>query len=221
VLGSGHHGYIARVKAGLTALGEPAESLAVPMIQIVTLWSGGEQVKMSKRAGQFVTLRQLRAEVGNDACRFFYMLRSHEQTLDFDLDLATKRASEKPVFYVQYAHARVSSVMKEVGARGFSYDKAAGLEKLSLLDKPSEQALITELMRLTEVVEQAAANYTPHSIVYYLRDVANAFHSYYQAEKWIADDADLRNARLTLVQAAGQVIRNGLALLGVSAPESM
>lgn len=221
VLGSGHHGYIARVKAGLTALGEPAESLDVPMIQIVTLWSGGEQVKMSKRAGQFVTLRQLRAEVGNDACRFFYMLRSHEQTLDFDLDLATKRASDNPVFYVQYAHARVASVMKEVVARGFTYDKASGLDSLALLDKPTEQALITEIMRLTEVVEQAATNHTPHSIVYYLRDVANAFHSYYQAEKWIADDANLRNARLTLVQAAGQVIRNGLALLGVSAPESM
>jgi arginyl-tRNA synthetase len=221
VLGSGHHGYIARVKAGLAALGEPPDSLEVPMIQIVTLYSGGEQVKMSKRAGQFVTLRQLRAEVGNDACRFFYLLRSHEQNLDFDLDLATKRATENPVFYVQYAHARVSSVMKEVKARGFSFDRAAGLEKLSLLDKPAEEALIAELLRFTEVLVQAATNCTPHSIVYYLRDVANAFHSYYQAEKWIADEADLRNARLTLVQAAGQVIRNGLALLGVSAPESM
>jgi len=221
VLGSGHHGYIARVKAGLAALGEPPESLEVPMIQIVTLYSGGEQVKMSKRAGQFVTLRQLRAEVGNDACRFFYLLRSHEQNLDFDLDLATKRATENPVFYVQYAHARVSSVMKEVKARGFGFDRAAGLEKLALLEKPSEQALIAELLRFTEVVEQAATNCTPHSIVYYLRDLANAFHSYYQAEKWIADDADLRNARLALVEAAGQVIRNGLALLGVSAPESM
>ncbi len=221
VLGSGHHGYIARVKAGLAALGEPPDSLDVPMIQIVTLYSGGEQVKMSKRAGQFVTLRQLRAEVGNDACRFFYLLRSHEQNLDFDLDLATKRASENPVFYVQYAHARVSSVMKELSARGYTFDQAAGLEKLALLDKPSEQALITELMRFTETVEQAAANCTPHSIVYYLREVANAFHSYYQAEKWITEDPDLRNARLTLVQAARQVIRNGLALLGVSAPESM
>jgi arginyl-tRNA synthetase len=221
VLGSGHHGYIARVKAGLAALGEPPDALEVPMIQIVTLYSGGEQVKMSKRAGQFVTLRQLRAEVGNDACRFFYLLRSHEQNLDFDLDLATKRASENPVFYVQYAHARVSSVMKEVTARGYTFDQSAGLDNIALLDKPAEQALITELMRFTEVVEQAATNCTPHSIVYYLREVANAFHSYYQVEKWIAEDADLRNARLTLVQAARQVIRNGLALLGVSAPESM
>jgi arginyl-tRNA synthetase len=221
VLGSGHHGYIARVKAGLAALGEPPDSLEVPMIQIVALYRGNELLKMGKRLGQFVTLRQLRAEVGNDACRFFYLLRSHEQNLDFDLDLATKRASENPVFYVQYAHARVSSVMKEVTARGYTFDQSAGLEKLALLDTPAEQALITELMRFTETVEQAATNCTPHSIVYYLREVANAFHSYYQAEKWIAEDADVRNARLTLVQAARQVIRNGLALLGVSAPESM
>jgi len=221
VLGSGHHGYIARVKAGLAALGEPPESLDVPMIQIVTLWSGGQQVKMGKRTGKFITLRVLREEVGNDACRFFYLLRGHEQTLDFDLDLATKRASENPVFYVQYAHARVPSVLKELGVRGYTFDKAAGLAKLELLDKPSEQALVTQLMRFTEVVEQAAANCTPHSIVYYLRDVANAFHSYYHDEKWIIEDADLRNARITLAQAAQQVIRNGLALLGVSAPESM
>ena len=221
VLGSGHHGYIARVKAGLAALGEPPESLEVPMIQIVTLYRGDEQVKMSKRAGQFVTLRQLRGEVGNDACRFFYLMRSHEQNLDFDLELATSRTNENPVYSVQYAHARVSSVMKEVVARGYTFDQSAGLEKLGLLESDSEQALITALLRFPEVVELAAANCAPHSIVYYLRDVANAFHTYYNAEKWIVEDADLRNARLTLVLAARQVIRNGLALLGVSAPESM
>ena len=221
VLGSGHHGYIARVKAGLAALGEPPDALEVPMIQIVTLYRGDEQVKMSKRAGQFVTLRQLRGEVGNDACRFFYLMRSHEQNLDFDLELATSRTNENPVYYVQYAHARASSVMKEIAARGFSFDPSAGLERLALLDKDSEQALITALLRFPETVELAAANCAPHSIVYYLRDVANAFHAYYNAEKWIVDDADLRNARLTLVLAARQVIRNGLALLGVSAPESM
>ncbi len=141
VLGSGHHGYIARVKAGLAALGEPPESLDVPMIQIVMLLKGGEPVKMGKRTGNIVLLRELREEVGNDACRFFYLLRSHEQNLEFDLDLATKRASDNPVFYVQYAHARVASVLKEVGARGFAYDKVAGLDKLALLDKPTEQAL--------------------------------------------------------------------------------
>jgi arginyl-tRNA synthetase len=221
VLGSGHHGYIARVKAGLAALAEPPDSLEVPMIQIVTLYRGGEQVKMSKRAGQFVTLRELRDEVGNDACRFFYLMRSHEQNLDFDLELATSRTNENPVYYVQYAHARVASVMKELKARGLSFDLAAGLDKLALLEKETEQALIAALLRFPETVETAAANCAPHCIVYYLRDVANAFHTYYNAEKWLVEEADLRNARLALVLASRQVIRNGLALLGVSAPESM
>jgi arginyl-tRNA synthetase len=221
VLGAGHHGYVTRVKAGLAALGEPPDSLEVPMVQTVTLYSGGEQVKMSKHAGQFVTLRQLRAEAGNDTCRFCYLLRSHEQPLDFDLDLATKHSMDSPVFHVQYAHARVRSLMKEARVRGIPFARDAGLENLALLDTPAEQELITALSRFTEVVEQAASNCTPHSIVYYLRDVASAFHSCYMRENFIVDDADLRNARLALAEATSQVIRNGLALLGVSAPESM
>jgi arginyl-tRNA synthetase len=221
VLGSGHHGYIARVKAGLAALGEPPDSLEVPMIQIVTLYRGDEQVKMSKRAGQFVTLRQLRNEVGNDACRFFYLMRSHEQNLDFDLELATSRTNENPVYYVQYAHARVSSLMKQLAARGFEFDLQSGLANLARLESEQAQALITVLLRYPEAVEQAAINRAPHSIVYYLRELANEFHTYYNAERFIVDDADLRNARVALGLAVGQVIRNGLALLGVSAPESM
>ena len=221
VLGSGHHGYIARVRAGLAALGEPAESLEVPMIQIVTLYRGDEQVKMSKRAGQFVTLRQLRGEVGNDACRFFYLMRSHEQNLDFDLELATSRTNDNPVYYVQYAHARVKSLMKELSARGFEFDLQKGLANLATLDSDQAQALITVLLRYPDAVEQAAANRAPHSIVYYLRELANAFHTYYNAEKVIVDDAELRNARAALGLSVAQVIRNGLGLLGVSAPESM
>lgn len=221
VLGSGHHGYIARVRAGLAALGEPPDSLEVPMIQIVTLYRGDEQVKMSKRAGQFVTLRQLRSEVGNDACRFFYLMRSHEQNLDFDLELATSRTNENPVYYVQYAHARVKSLMKELAARGFAFDLQAGLSNLPKLDSDQAQALITVLLRYPEAVEQAAANRAPHAIVYYLRELANAFHTYYNAEKVIVEDADLRNARAALGLSVAQVIRNGLGLLGVSAPESM
>ena len=221
VLGSGHHGYIARVRAGLAALGEPADSLEVPMIQIVTLYRGDEQVKMSKRAGQFVTLRQLRSEVGNDACRFFYLMRSHEQNLDFDLELATSRTNENPVYYVQYAHARVQSLMKELAARGFAFDLNAGLANLAKLDSEQAQALITVLLRYPEAVEQAAVNRAPHSIVYYLRELANAFHTYYNAEKVIVEDAELRNARAALGLSVAQVIRNGLGLLGVSAPESM
>jgi arginyl-tRNA synthetase len=191
------------------------------MIQIVTLYRGDEQVKMSKRAGQFVTLQQLRSEVGNDACRFFYLMRSHEQNLDFDLELATSRTNENPVYYVQYAHARVASLMKELAARGFMFDLQEGLANLSRLDSEQAQALITALLRYPETVEQAAANRAPHAIVYYLRELANAFHTYYNAEKVIVEDADVRNARAALGLSVAQVIRNGLALLGVSAPESM
>lgn len=221
VLGSDHHGYVARVRAGLAAMNEPPESLEVALIQIVTLYRGKEQLKMGKRSGQFVTLRQLRGEVGNDACRFFYLLRSHEQHLDFDLELATSRTNENPVYYIQYAHARVASVLKQLAARGLQFDRAAGLASLDKLVTPQEQALIAALLRYPETVEQAALNRAPHSIVYYLRDLANAFHTYYNAEQFIVEDAALRNARLALVLAAGQVIRNGLTLLGVSAPESM
>jgi arginyl-tRNA synthetase len=221
VLGADHHGYVARVRAGLAAMGEPPESLEVQLIQIVTLYRGEEQLKMGKRAGTFVTLRQLRGEVGNDACRFFYLLRSHEQSLDFDLELATSRTNENPVYYIQYAHARVASVMKQLASRNLTFDLKEGLANLSRLDSQQEQALIPVLLRYPETVEQAAANSAPHSIVYYLRDLANAFHTYYNAEQFIVDEASLRNARLALVLAVGQVIRNGLTLLGVSAPESM
>ncbi len=221
VLGADHHGYIARVRAGLAAMGEPPESLEVPLIQLVTLYRGEEQLRMGKRTGQFVTLRQLRSDVGNDACRFFFLLRGHEQTLDFDLELAKSRTNENPVFYIQYAHARVASVMKQLASRGLAFDPAAGLANLSLLATDQEQALITALLRYPEAVEQAAINRSPHSIVYYLRELANAFHTYYNAAQFIVEEADLRNARLALVLAARQVIRNGLTLLGVSAPEIM
>jgi len=181
----------------------------------VTLLRGGKPVETRK------TPSELQSEAGNDACRFFFLMRSPEQDLDFDLDLATTRTNENPVFCVQYAHARVASAMKEVKARGLPFDLRAALERLELLQRPTEQALIAALLRFPEEVDAAAANCAPHSIVYYLRDVANAFHTYYNAEKWIVEETDLRNARLALVLAAGQVIRNGLALLGVSAPESM
>ena len=178
-------------------------------------------LRRGKEPAQISTLRELREEVGDDACRFFYLMRHHEQSLDFDLKLATSRTNENPLYYVQYAHARVASAMKEVKARGISFDLAAGLDKLELLDKDTEQALIAALLRFPEEVESAAANCAPHSIVYYLREVAHAFHTYNNAEKWIVEEVDLRNARLALVLAAGQVVRNGLALLGISAPESM
>jgi arginyl-tRNA synthetase len=221
VLGADHHGYIARVRAGLEAMGEPGDSLEVNLVQFVSLFRGGEKVPMGKREAQFVTLRQLREEVGNDACRFFYLMRSHEQPLDFDLELAKSRSNENPVYYIQYAHARVASVMKQLAARGLAYDGELGLASVGALQGAHEQALLNAVTRFPEVVEQAAANRAPHALVHYLRDLANAFHTYYNAEQFIVEDAGARNARLVLVQAAQQVIRNGLTMLGVSSPEAM
>ncbi len=221
VLGADHHGYVARVRAGLTAMGEPGDCLEVTLIQFVSLYRGGEKVPMGKREAQFVTLRQLREEVGNDACRLFYLMRSHDQPLDFDLELAKSRTNENPVYYIQYAHARVASVLKQLAARGLNFDRAAGLASAGRLSGPHEQAVLTALVRYPEVLEQAALNRAPHAIVHYLRDLANAFHTYYNAETFIVDEANLRNARLALVLGVQQVIRNGLGLLSVSAPETM
>jgi arginyl-tRNA synthetase len=221
VLGADHHGYVARVRAGLTAMGEPGECLEVNLIQFVSLFRGGEKVPMGKREAQFVTLRQLREEVGNDACRLFYLMRSHDQPLDFDLELAKSRTNENPVYYIQYAHARVASVMKQLAARGLSFDRAAGLAGVPLLTGAHEQAVLGSLARYPEVLEQAALNRAPHAIVHYLRDLANTLHAYYGAEQFIVDDARTRNARLALALGVQQVIRNGLGLLGVRAPESM
>ncbi len=221
VLGADHHGYVARVRGGLMAVGEPGECLEVCLIQLVSLFRNGEKVSMGKREGNFVTLRQLREEVGSDACRLFYLMRSNDQQLDFDLELAKSRSNENPVYYIQYAHARVASVLKQLDARGLAFDRAAGLAATDRLSGAHEQAVISTLSRYSEVIEQAALNRAPHALVHYLRELANAFHTYYNAEQFIVDDGALRNARLALVLAVQQVIRNGLAILGVSAPSSM
>lgn len=221
VLGADHHGYVARVRAGLAALGQPPDCLEAPLIQFVSLFRGTEKIPMGKREAQFVTLRQLRSEVGNDACRFFYLMRSHEQPLDFDLELAKSRSNENPVYYIQYAHARVASVMKQLAARGLAFDRAEGLASTARLSASHEQAVLSSLTRYPEVVEQAAVNRAPHALAHYLRELANVFHTYYNAEAFIVADAALRNARIALVLGVQQVVRNGLALLGVSAPESM
>lgn len=221
VLGADHHGYVSRVRGGLMALGEPADCLEVCLIQLVALYRNGEKVSMGKREGNFVTLRQLREEVGSDACRLFYLMRSNDQHLDFDLELAKSRSNENPVYYIQYAHARVASVFKELEARGLTFDSLQGLATAVALDGPHEQALLTALSRYPETVEHAALGRAPHALVHYLRDLANAFHTYYNAAKFIVDDPAVRNARLTMARATQQVIRNGLALLGVSAPTSM
>lgn len=221
VLGADHHGYVARVRAGLIAMGQPGECLEVILIQFVSLFRGAQKIPMGKREAQFVTLRQLREEVGNDACRFFYLMRSHDQPLDFDLELAKSRTNENPVYYIQYAHARVASVMKQLAARGLSFDADQGLAAIDRLAGTQEQAVLSCLTRYTEVVELAAVNRAPHALAHYLRELANTFHTYYNAEQFIVEDPAVRNARLALVLGVQQVLRNGLTLLGVSAPQSM
>ncbi|MDE2349181.1 MAG: arginine--tRNA ligase [Gammaproteobacteria bacterium] len=221
VWGADHHGYIARLRAGLVALGGPAGCFEVRLVQFVSLYRGGEKAQMSTRSGEFVTLRDLRREVGNDAARLFYVMRSNDQHLDFDLELATSRSNENPVFYIQYAHARVASVMRQMQGRGLEHDGRQGLARLGLLVEPQEVALMKRLSQYPETVEQAALQRAPHLLVHYLRDLANDFHTNYSAHQLLVDDPALRDARLTLSLAAQTVIRNGLGILGVSAPESM
>jgi arginyl-tRNA synthetase len=221
ILGADHHGYVARVRAGLAAMGEPPESLEVPMMQFVTLWKAGEKVAMGKREAQFVTLRDLRAAVGNDAARFIYVMRSNDQALDFDLELAKKQTNDNPVYYVQYAHARIASVLKQAAERGLAFDRDAGAAAIATLGDPAELALMREVSRWPEVVALGAAQRAPHLVVNYLRELAQAFHACYAALPFIVDDARTRNARLALIAAAQQVLKNALAILGVSAPETM
>jgi arginyl-tRNA synthetase len=221
IWGADHHGYIARVKAALFALDENPDALEILLVQFAALYRGAEKLPMSTRSGQFVTLRELRDEVGKDATRFFYIMRKSEQHLDFDLELAKSKSNENPVYYIQYAHARICSVLKQVEEKGYTYDADIGNNNLHTLTDPSEEKLITALSRYPEVIHSAATEYEPHQIAYYLRDLANEFHSYYNSCQFIVESDDLRNARLNLISASKQVISNGLGILGVSAPEQM
>lgn len=221
VLGSDHHGYIARVRAGLVAMGQPGDCLDVRLMQFVTLYRGGEKVQMSTRSGEFITLRELRREVGNDAARFFYVMRSNEQHLDFDMQLATSRSNENPVYYIQYAHARVCSVLRQMREKGFEPDEARGRASLASLVEPHEHALLATMSRYPEVIESAALQRAPHALVYYLRELATDFHAYYNAHQFLVPEAELRDARILLIRGVRQIICNGLGLLGVSAPEAM
>lgn len=221
VLGADHHGYVDRVRAGLEALGEPPSSLEVRLVQFVALYRGGERVAMSTRGGEFETLRNLREEVGVDAARFFYVSRAGEQHLDFDLDLARKRSNDNPVYYVQYAHARVASLFEKMQARGIGFSPDAGGEHAGLLEHPREIDLMLALARLPETVEQAAVQRAPQVLAHYLIGLAQAFHGWYNQCKVLDAESRLRHARLLLAQASGQVLRNGLGLLGVTAPRSM
>jgi arginyl-tRNA synthetase len=221
IWGADHHGYVPRVKAALKALGDDPERLDVLLVQFAILYRHGEKAQMSTRSGEFVTLRELRNEVGNDAARFFYVMRKCEQHMDFDLDLAKSQSNDNPVYYIQYAHARVKSVMRQLQEKQFEWDRTAGNKGLTILTETHEQELMINLSRYPEVLEAAALNHEPHQLTHYLRELANDFHTYYNAHTFLVDDSTLRNARLNLIEATRQVIANGLGLLGVSVPDSM
>ena len=221
--GADHHSTVTRVRAGLQALdiGVPAGWPEYVLHQMVTVMRGGEEVKLSKRAGSYVTLRDLIDEVGRDATRYFLVARKTDSQLVFDIDLARAQTNDNPVFYIQYAHARVCSVRRQLAERGLEVDAGAGLAALARLDSEHERVLMAELTRYPEVVESAATHLDPQLVAQYLRELAAAFHAYYNAHQFIVDDAVLRDARIALAEAARQVLRNGLDLLGVDAPESM
>jgi arginyl-tRNA synthetase len=221
IWGADHHGYITRVKAAIQALGYDPEKLVVKLVQFAILYRGSERVQMSTRSGSFVTLRELRNEVGNDACRFFYVTRKADQHMDFDLELAKSESKDNPVYYIQYAHARVCSVLRKLESEGMAWDQAAGLEALERLESETEKDLVMQLGKYPETLQHAALNFEPHVLANYLRDLAGDFHTWYNGHKLIIDDTELRNARLTLSVAVRQVLANGLKLLGVSAPEQM
>jgi arginyl-tRNA synthetase len=222
-LGADHHGTLARVRAGLQALdaGIPKGWPEYVLHQMVTVMRGGEEVKISKRAGSYVTLRDLIDEAGRDATRYFLVARKADSQLVFDIDLARAQTNDNPVYYIQYAHARLASVMRQLGERGLAWDRVNGENSLDRLDTEHEQALMVELSRYPEIVEAAAQNLEPHLVAIYLRELAAAFHAYYNAHQFLVDDAAVRDARLTLAAATRQVLANGLDLLGLSAPESM
>ena len=218
VWGADHHGYIARVEGALQAIGRDPNKLTIALVQFAVLYRGGEKVSMSTRSGEFVTLRELRNEVGNDAARFFYVLRKSDQHLDFDLDLAKTQSSDNPVYYIQYAHARCCSVLSKWGGEAATLASTADLNKLEI---PAELSLLLRLNEYPEVVGLASRELAPHLTAYYLKDLAADFHSYYNAEQFLVEEESTRLARLTLVLATRQTLKNGLVLLGVSAPEKM
>lgn len=221
IFGSDHHGYVPRVKAGLLALGVDADKWVHQLVQFVTLYRGGQQVQMSTRSGSFVTLRELRNEVGNDAARYFYVMRKCEQHVDFDLDLAKSQSNENPVYYIQYAYARICSVFRQLAEKKLAYDQDEALKQVARLVEPHELQLLTTLSRYSDVILSAARQYEPHILTNYLRELANDFHSYYNAHPFLVEDNALRDARLVLIAATQQVLTNGLMLLGVSTPETM
>jgi arginyl-tRNA synthetase len=219
-LGPDHHGYVARIRAAMDALGHPPDTFDVIIVQLVTLLRDGQPVRMSKRRGEFVLMEELLEEVGRDAARFTFLTRRHDSPLDFDLALATRQSADNPVFYVQYAHARVSSLFRTAAEQGLALPPWDQVD-FAPLALPEEQTLIKRALQFPDLVAGAARAREPHRVAYYLGELAGAFHPYYKAHRIITSDRPLTLARLGLCAALGQVVRNGLGLLGVSAPESM
>ncbi len=220
IWGSDHHGYIPRVKAAMQALGLEQDKLTVLLVQFAVLYRDGEKISMSTRSGDFVKLRELRDEVGSDAARFFYVQRKSEQHMDFDLNLAKSQSNENPVYYVQYAHARICSIFVQAQERNLKIGDLSQ-SNFSLLENEYENALLALLQRFPEVVQNAARDYEPHQLTYFLREVATAFHSYYNSSKFLEAETEQRNAMLSLCASVKQVILNGLNIVGVNAPEKM
>ena len=218
IWGADHHGYVARVKASMAALGHNPEELTVLLLQMVSLYRDGTLVKLSKRTGETVTLRELMEEVGVDAARYFFLMRSLDSQLDFDLDLATKKSNENPVYYIQYAHARISSIFRQADEAGIAVRDGAELE---LLTDETEIALIKKIAAYPEEIARAAAEFAPQRIARYSHELAGAFHSFYNKCRIVGQEPPLASARLALVLATGRVIRHSLGVLGVSAPEKM
>ncbi len=221
IWGSDHHGYIARVKAAIDAMGYDSKKLTVLLVQFVSLWRGGEMVQMSSRSGQFVTLRDLRKEVGNDAARFYYVMRKSEQHIDFDLDLAVSQSKDNAVYYIQYAHARICRMLEKAASTDVNFDAANARQFAAKLDLDAETEILAKLAAYPEIVIRAANSYEPHQVGNYLKELAALFHGWYNEHKVLNDDAELTQARLLLSVNVQQVLRNGLELLGVSAPTSM
>jgi arginyl-tRNA synthetase len=218
--GADHHGYVDRIYAGVMALGKDRQAIKVLLVQLVNLLRKGEQIAMSTRAGEFVTLKDVMEEVGRDAARFIFLTRRSDSPLDFDLELAKQKSADNPVYYVQYAHARICSIIRLAEERKLELDDRSNLD-VDRLTLPEEMALIKQLSLYPEVVDNSARFLEPHRIPYYLTQIASAFHSYYKYHRIIQDDLDLARARYYLVLAIRTVLRNGLGLLGVSAPEQM
>ncbi len=218
--GADHHGYIARMKAAVGALGYSPEQLEVLILQMVSLYRNGELVKMSKRTGQSVTLNELIEEVGTDAARFFFTMRSIDSQLDFDMTLATEKTNENPVYYIQYAHARICSIMRQLAEAQIT-ECAAGELKLASLTEPEELALIKKLGEYPEMLQRAARDRAVHNVAHYVHELAGLFHSFYNQCRILGVDSDVQQARIALVKAVGHVIRHALGILGVRAPERM